>query len=461
MIYISGDTHGEIDINKLESYFNKRYVSNKDFLIILGDAGIVWDKKCLDKYVFRYKCLGPTIFFIDGNHENFNLLNSFPVIKKNNARVHVIDDNLYHVLRGELLIINKLKFLCIGGAESIDKVYRTKGKSWWKEETITEYEIDHALFNVACCDYKVDYVLTHTAPASISKNKLGYNPSESNIQLERINDKVKFNKWYFGHYHIDRIINDRFRCFYNDVLEIPVLDSDKDIGYKELHAPSIYNPSIDYPYLKNYETGRKTKLTEGDLSEWYYVNFSYHDTYYCLKGVVDVAYKGSPFDNHISKDSRIYLSYKDKIEKNDDYSPKNENELFCTWRTNIKEFTYGLEKYSPNLDLRKLKEKINLTYDQYNRNPSNYYNGVYVRPFPEIKTEIIKDIKYRVIQNNNILCEFYNFESAKEYASTYISKNLRLKNIRVIEDKQDELSYDTSHDINKWVKIVRIKRRNH
>ena len=102
------------------------------------------------------------------------------------------------------------------------------------------------------------------------------------------------------------------------------------------------------------------------------------------------------------------------------------------------------------------KERINLTYDQYNRNSFNYFNGVDYRPFPEIKTEIIKGIKYRVIENNNILCEFFNFEDAMEYASTYISKNLKMDSVRIIENDKDDVEFDTSHDLNKWVKIERI-----
>ena len=90
------------------------------------------------------------------------------------------------------------------------------------------------------------------------------------------------------------------------------------------------------------------------------------------------------------------------------------------------------------------------------RNSFNYCNGVDYRPFPEIKTEIIKGIKYRVIENNNILCEFFNFEDAMEYASTYISKNLKMDSVRIIENDKDNVEFDTSHDLNKWVKIERI-----
>ena len=72
MIYITGDTHGDIDFSKLCIYFKRKRVSRNDYLIILGDAGIVWSKS--DNYINDYSSLGLTILFIDGNHENFDLL---------------------------------------------------------------------------------------------------------------------------------------------------------------------------------------------------------------------------------------------------------------------------------------------------------------------------------------------------------------------------------------------------
>ena len=73
MIYITGDTHQFVNFDKLKNYFSKKYISKKDYLIILGDAGIIWDKNYKD-VLLKYSFLGLTIFFIDGNHENFDLL---------------------------------------------------------------------------------------------------------------------------------------------------------------------------------------------------------------------------------------------------------------------------------------------------------------------------------------------------------------------------------------------------
>ena len=141
MIYITGDTHGLNDFNKIEQYFKNRYVSTKDYLIILGDAGFIWDNDT--NALTKYKLLDITIIFIDGNHENFDLLNEFPIITYLSARMHMISKNIYHVLRGEIMIINKKKFLCLGGACSIDKAYRINHLSFWEDEVIIDEDINH------------------------------------------------------------------------------------------------------------------------------------------------------------------------------------------------------------------------------------------------------------------------------------------------------------------------------
>lgn len=43
-IILTGDTHGLIDIDKVTEYFdaNDEYTKD-DYLVILGDAGILWD----------------------------------------------------------------------------------------------------------------------------------------------------------------------------------------------------------------------------------------------------------------------------------------------------------------------------------------------------------------------------------------------------------------------------------
>ena len=80
MIFITGDTHGSIDFAKLRVFAkNNPSLTREDFMIIAGDFGGVWNKTTLENDLKPYEALPFTVLFVDGNHENFDLIFSFPV----------------------------------------------------------------------------------------------------------------------------------------------------------------------------------------------------------------------------------------------------------------------------------------------------------------------------------------------------------------------------------------------
>ena len=64
MIYITGDTHGDIDYKKLLTLKEKN-LSYSDFLIICGDAGICWSHQEFQYFLNLYNDIGCTIIFND------------------------------------------------------------------------------------------------------------------------------------------------------------------------------------------------------------------------------------------------------------------------------------------------------------------------------------------------------------------------------------------------------------
>lgn len=50
---------------------------------------------------------------------------------------------------------------------SIDRAYRTLNKSYWEEEIPSEEDYKNGNKNLKACDYKVDYVITHTCPLNL------------------------------------------------------------------------------------------------------------------------------------------------------------------------------------------------------------------------------------------------------------------------------------------------------
>lgn len=111
-----------------------------------------------------------TILFIDGNYENFTLLNQYPVEEWIGGRVHIISKNnegipkIIHMMRGQVFSIEKKKIFTFGGGFSIDKYRRVENESWWPEEMPSDFEFSGAIVNLQTHSNKVDYIITHAAP---------------------------------------------------------------------------------------------------------------------------------------------------------------------------------------------------------------------------------------------------------------------------------------------------------
>lgn len=220
MIYITGDTHIPIDMAKLDlEYFPvQQNLSKDDYLIICGDFGGVWDRTKEREQILN--TLGNknfTILFVDGNHENFDILDKMPVSHWHGGKVHFVRDTIIHLMRGQVFEIDGLKFFTMGGGNSNDKAFRIPHRSWWKQELPNDLEKQTGLENLALNDNKVDYIITHTAPTDIVLQIRNINSDELELNeyFMKIKESVSFKKWFFGHFHQDRIIDDRFTLLYD------------------------------------------------------------------------------------------------------------------------------------------------------------------------------------------------------------------------------------------------------
>ena len=113
MIYLTGDTHGTIEIGKLSRAnlaVERVEPGEGDFVIILGDFGLVfapdgqsteerWWLKWLDEKPW-------TTLFIDGNHENFARLNALPEEEWRGGRVHRVSESVLHLMRAQIFVLH-------------------------------------------------------------------------------------------------------------------------------------------------------------------------------------------------------------------------------------------------------------------------------------------------------------------------------------------------------------------
>ena len=221
MVLITGDTHGEF--NDFLSRLYQFPITEKDTAIVCGDFGFVWDTPYHRHYLKQLADIKGTLSFIDGNHENYDLLNEYPIVDYMGGKAHKVADNIYHLMRGQLFSIEGKTFFTMGGAYSVDKAMRVEHRSWWKEELPNNDEYKTAEATLKACGYKVDYVITHTIPQSIIHH-IGKVPDPHDAELtgyfEWLYNNLEFKKWFAGHWHINREVNGNVQILFDKVCVI-------------------------------------------------------------------------------------------------------------------------------------------------------------------------------------------------------------------------------------------------
>ena len=243
-VFVTGDKHGFKDKDKLDdkSFPIQDELTKDDYVIIAGDFGAVWYGSSdfinrnndyiipiehrglserddyLQKWYSRKKF---TTLFIDGNHENHTLLNAYPIIEWNGGSVHRITDSLFHLMRGQVYEISGKKIFTMGGAVSKDRRYRTENVSWWPSELPSDQEISYARENLTKNGNCVDYIITHCISSEIME-KIDEDDQANRLTafFTELDDVIAYKHWFFGHYHMDKSIDDKHTLVYNNIIEL-------------------------------------------------------------------------------------------------------------------------------------------------------------------------------------------------------------------------------------------------
>lgn len=159
MIYITGDTHGKHDFWKLIQFSDAHpELTKNDYLIVAGDFGGVWSPRTLESSLRPYQALPFTVLFVDGNHENFDMLYSYSVEIWNGGKVHFIKPDIIHLMRGQVFEIEGKTIFTFGGgsstgAKTLRKVAVYARVSTHREEQENSFETQK--------DYFTKYVNNH------------------------------------------------------------------------------------------------------------------------------------------------------------------------------------------------------------------------------------------------------------------------------------------------------------
>ena len=251
MIYITGDTHSRFSRFSRKHFPEQADMTKDDCVIIAGDFGGIWyplrdtkHRKAEDYNLDELNKRPFTTLFIPGNHENYARLMSdeFPTVIWKGGTVKQIRPSILMLMRGEMYEIDGARLFAFGGARSHDmqdglldmedaewkqkakrlrhqgkRYYRVKGLSWWEEELPTAQEMRHGLDTLEACGWAADYVITHCAPTSILAMMDRGDADELTDYLEAIRQHLQYRKWYYGHYHENREIDDRHMLLYDRI----------------------------------------------------------------------------------------------------------------------------------------------------------------------------------------------------------------------------------------------------
>ena len=185
MIRFIGDVHG-----KFRQY--KSIIEEVPRSIQVGDMGVGFYIKDMDGN--RVSWANPPYDaiskgdhkFIRGNHDN-------PAVCAQQD-YYIPDGSTYEGM------------MFVGGALSIDRMWRTQGWDWWADEEVSPEQFK--IYREVYANYKPKIMVTHECPHFISKeilqafNKVKFNdPSHTPIELEQMYDLHQPKLWIFGHWH--------------------------------------------------------------------------------------------------------------------------------------------------------------------------------------------------------------------------------------------------------------------
>lgn len=262
MIYITGDIHGDPRRFSTDKFKAQTEMTKDDYVIICGDFGMLWSLEESKKENYWLDWLNDkkfTTLFIDGNHENFDRLNSLPVERWRGGNVHFVRNSVIHLMRGEVFDLNGVSLFAFGGARSHDidglateeelkKDYtagilqkddphlygklrmasnycssaRIENRNWWRAEMPTQNEMNNGTRNLELCNKKVDFIVSHDGPMSdlvlLGGRQITADPL--NKYFEELRQTVSYKEWFFGHHHQDRRINDKDTAMYHSIIRV-------------------------------------------------------------------------------------------------------------------------------------------------------------------------------------------------------------------------------------------------
>ena len=207
--YFIGDIHG--NFQPLIFYMIHQKQPHDCYVFACGDIGMGFHK--FNYYVDEFNRMNKKLSqhniqlcLIRGNHDN-------PIFFTSETPLDVYYSNIHFIEDYEILTINNHNILCIGGATSVDRIYRTENENWWSKESVQEYDRNIVNENNSMLLDSVDIVVSHSAPMFVSPKyeRISWMSDDDDIRAK--NDRLILSNvyfdicknlkyWFHGHFHM-------------------------------------------------------------------------------------------------------------------------------------------------------------------------------------------------------------------------------------------------------------------
>lgn len=226
-----GDTHGSVDLAKVDAFLSEVRMTPNDALIHCGDFGAPWASDH-DAALAYWRALPVKKLICLGNHENYAFIQRQPIVRRFGCRGHDLGGGLFAPLAGQTARVGGQRLWFYPGGYSIDYMLRTPGHDLFSNEMLplqAARRIIHRFLN----GNPVDFVVSHDGPQSFIFDMFGFQigpprpgywahlqqPPDSHahpgIELDVLRSAPHlYRAWYFGHHHRD-IARGNLRCLWN------------------------------------------------------------------------------------------------------------------------------------------------------------------------------------------------------------------------------------------------------